>query len=132
KQADNTLVMCASSDSSTCDTNNWESGWIIFIDEDADNSLDGGEELVRVVTELAGDNTLRTTGFTNLGFLSFDNDGVPDAAGTFTLCDSRGADYAKASILTIVGHTRLGVDESSPLDGIVNTHLGSGVNALCP
>lgn len=134
KQSTNTLVMCASTDSVSCDTNNWENGWIIFIDADADNTLDVAEELVKVVTPLEGDNKLRTSGFTNLGHLTFDKNGMPDSSGTFTLCDDRGVTFAKAAILSIVGHTRLGVDEDTVPDEIVNVDSGAsgGVNVICP
>lgn len=158
KRPNATITLCASTNSTAaipnCNTSNWEAGWIIFSDANADkvlnvtnedvngNSiLDAGEdlngngildsatdELLQIGTVLAGGNTLRTIGFTNADAVQFNASGLPDSAGTFVLCNSEGATKAKAVAVGIVGRTRLAVDENT--DNIVNGQ--SGANVTCP
>lgn len=159
KRPNVTITLCASSSTNSaspaCDTNNWEEGWIVFSDLNADQRLDNIEEdlngnlvldpgedlngnglldsatddLLRIGEPLSGDNTLRTTGFPNLGFIQFDSSAAPGSSGTFVLCDVRGATSAKAIIMSVIGHIRTAIDET-PTDGTVNNHLG--VNVTCP
>ena len=158
KRPNTTITLCGSNDPTAatpvCNTSNWEAGWLIFSDANADkvlnvtnedlngNSiLDAGEdingngildsatdELLQLGTPLAGGNTLRTTGFTSSDSLQFNATGLPDSAGTFVLCDSKGVTKAKAVAVGIIGRTRLAVDEDT--DNIVNDQ--SGANVTCP
>lgn len=132
------VTLCASSDAATCNTSNWESGWLIFTD--ANNSgnavLDGTDELILVQEAFEGGNTLRESGFNfgGSGRLQFSSTGflygTSPTSGTLTLCDDRGVSYAKAVIVTIAGVSRLGTDEDG--NGIVDDHQGSGNDVTCP
>ena len=134
------VTLCASDNGSNCNSSNWEAGWILF--SDATNSgnkiIDGSDQLLLYQEPLAGGNTLRATGFSGLGLgvLQFNSTGFlfasSPAPGTFTLCDDRGASYAKAIIVNISGVSRLAVDESSTPDGILNDHSGSLGDLSCP
>lgn len=128
KRQATTITLCASETSDLpapeCDSNNWEDGWIIFTDDNADRTIDAGADiLIKRGEELTGGNTLRTAA----GFISFAA-GVPDASGTFTLCDDRGAEKAKAMAFSAVGQTRKTVDQDDT--GFVNDH--AGVDIICP
>jgi type IV fimbrial biogenesis protein FimT len=49
------VVMCTSADGATCaGTTNWMQGWIVFVDDDADATLDGGETILATRGALAG------------------------------------------------------------------------------
>ena len=85
KRTATTITVCGSSDEATCNTNNWESGWLVMSDVDGNQTLDAGDELLRVGPPLTGGNTLRTLGFGNPGFIQFDAAGSPGSAGTFIL-----------------------------------------------
>ncbi|KZY50033.1 MULTISPECIES: GspH/FimT family protein [unclassified Oleiphilus] len=154
------ITLCASKSTNTgspaCDTNNWEEGWFIMSDLDGDqvlnnfnedvndnNILDPGEdldgdglldtandELLRIGEQLSGDNTMRTLGFLNAGFIQFDSNGVPGSSGTIIICDSRGVTEANAIVMSAIGHTRVARDEESSADNIVNDHRGT--NIVCP
>jgi type IV fimbrial biogenesis protein FimT len=154
-----TITLCAStttnSASPSCDTDDWENGWFIMTDWDADQQLDNvdedvngdgvldpGEdlngngvldtatdELLRVGDDLSGSNTMRTFGFPNAGAVQFDPDGLPNSSGTFVICDARGEEEAKAIIISVIGHIRAAVDDDQS-DDIVNNH--EGVNVECP
>jgi len=130
KRTATTITVCGSTDEVTCDTANWESGWLVMSDVDGDRTLDAGDGdvLLRVGPALSGGNTLRTLGFGNTGFIQFDSAGSPGSAGTFTLCDDRGATEAKALVLSIVGQSRAAVDEDA--NSIVNSHAGGDIT--CP
>jgi len=130
KRTGTTITVCGSTDEATCNTSNWESGWLVINDVDGDRTIDAGDgdALLRVGPALAGGNTLRTLGFGNAGFIQFDDSGAPGSAGTFILCDDRGATEAKAIVLSIVGQSRAAVDQDT--SSIVNSHTGGDVT--CP
>lgn len=134
------VTLCASDNGANCNSTNWEAGWILF--SDANNSgnaiIDGADQLLLYQEPLIGGNTLRATGFSgsNLGVLQFSSTGFilasSPAPGTFTLCDDRGATFAKAIVVNISGVSRLAVDEDSAPDSIVNDHSGSAGDITCP
>lgn len=165
KRPNTNITICATSNPNAsapqCNTTNWENSYLLFTDADADQVIDNinedlngngvldiGEdvnangildfatdELLQVGRELEGGNTLRTLGFPNAGFIQFDARGVPNSSGTLTICDERGADHAKAIVISVVGHVRVAVDQD-PLTvntgGTfpVNDHTGADVT--CP
>jgi len=130
------VTLCASSDSTTCDTSNWEAGWIIFTDSNGDEIVNGSDEILLVQEALEGNTSLRTSGFnfSGAGLFQYAATGFMLAsdpqAGTFTLCDDQGAASARAIVINISGVSRLATDENS--DGIVNNHTGSTGNISCP
>lgn len=133
KAASNTTI-CSSSNGSSCNGGaNWESGWIIFTDADADATLDAGDRLLRVNSGFEGV-TLRRSGFNYAaGQIHYNSSGellgnsaVP---GSFRLCSSDGnLTAARGIVIQISGSVRKMVDENS--DDIVNDH--SGGNIVCP
>jgi type IV fimbrial biogenesis protein FimT len=133
-------TLCASDNGSNCNTTNWEAGWILFSDSNNNGNavIDGADQLLLYQEPLVGGNTLRASGFSGsgLGVLQFSSTGfilaASPAPGTFTLCDDRGTSFAKAIVVNISGVSRLAVDESSTLDGIVNDHSGALGDISCP
>ena len=100
------VVVCPSTDSISCSGNDWATGWIVFSDSDADGSINGGEEVLRAMQQLEGLNTL-TSSIGNR--IIYDNRGfATSAAGTFSLCDSRGASNIKSISLSVTGRARQG------------------------
>lgn len=133
------VTLCASTDLSSCNTANWESGWIMFTDTNNNGNavIDGDDVLIQVHEPLEGGNTLRDANFNfSAGQLTFARDGFlhdPDPVpGTLTLCDDRGATEAKAIVVNISGTARHAIDESG--NGIVNSDVGSadGDSVTCP
>jgi len=84
---------------------NWQDGWIVFEDIDADGSLDAGETIIRVVNGLTAGTTLvfaagkNSITYNPTGFATGDN-------GTFRLCDSRGISSAKGLVISNSGRVR--------------------------
>ena len=97
-----TVTVCGSSDGSTCDTANWESGWIIFSDANHNATLESTDTLLKVFAAFNGPSTLRlsrsdlTTRLQYRPNGSLRNQVSPDASdsdrGTFTLCEKAGGD----------------------------------------
>lgn len=114
------VVMCPSGDAANCIENGqWEQGWIVFSDNDGNNSLDAGDgdSVLWVHDGLEGQVTLRTgnSPFTDGNFsktLAYLPSGVSRgggglATGTFRMCDQRGTDNSFAIIINNVGRVRV-------------------------
>ena len=73
------VTVCKSADQAACvTTGDWEQGWIVFLDENSDGTVDAGEEVLRVydspssniVTMTGGPNrmTYAASGFSSADF----------------------------------------------------------------
>lgn len=100
------VVVCASDSLNSCSSNNWASGWIIFVDADGNDDFSAGEEMLRQYEGLTGGNTLAST----VGsVVVYDERGfAPDAVGSFTLCDDRGDEHKKTISISATGRVRQG------------------------
>jgi len=90
---------------------NWENGWVVFVDANANAAVDGGEAVIGIGPALDGGNTLRSTTFST--YISFRHDGGSTSiagsglAGSFALCDSRGyGDNARAIAVSASGRMK--------------------------
>ncbi len=134
------VSMCPTLNDVDCSGSNWESGVLVFVDDGdgtgasaLDGSLDGNEELLRIVDAAPVDITIRTSGFVNNSSLVFTDSGrvLQGANGTFAICDGRGATSARGLIVEVSGQARLAVDTDS--NGIVQDHTASGgADLVCP
>lgn len=126
---------CGSTDSATCDTSNWESGWLVFVDDGAgagvanDGILNGSEEILRIGSAAKTDVSIRTVNFASTSAVSFTEDGLAASTGTFVICDARGATHASGLVLNRSGQTRLALD-STGTDKTVEDNSGTAVT--CP
>ena len=108
------VSLCVSNNSSTanpsCTGGNWQDGWIVYIDSDADNSFTAGEEVIRAQEALKVTNTLSTTGIGNQ--ITYDYRGFVNAAsvGSLELCDDRTGPHGKTLRITTTGRVRLESD----------------------
>ncbi|MBO6812529.1 MULTISPECIES: GspH/FimT family pseudopilin [Marinobacter] len=134
------VTACASTDSASCSGNAaWETGWIIFSDFDGDRSVDNGDgdEILKVGGALSGGNSFRIVDLTSDsgGFVQFASNGFPipsatgNTAGTFVICDERGAQRARAVVVNVSGQTRLARDTGGTA-GVLNDHDNADVT--CP
>lgn len=100
------VSLCPSDDGARCGPAGtpWQRGWIVFVntDRDAPAARDDDEELLRVYApwERGAVNANRAT----LSFRPFGQTGV---TATFTFCDDRGADGARAVIISQTGRPRV-------------------------
>ncbi len=118
-----TVTLCGSTDGATCDTANWESGWIVFTDRDKDNVVDNGDGdiLISRNTGLPAGLNLRAVEFDSASIVQYlpngqlrDTDLDGDADGTFQVCEKNG-DETKARVanITTLGRVAIGKDTDS-------------------
>ena len=130
------ISICGSSDGATCDTSDWEDGWLVFADVDRDGVFDAGDTKLRIVAALQDDYTLRLSNSDVASTLQYradgalrdrDSDGFD--RGTFTICDKSGsATKAKALNINILGRASKAQDTDT--NDIVEDILGADV--ACP
>jgi type IV fimbrial biogenesis protein FimT len=104
------ITVCPSTDSTDCENTGWDSGWIVFVDTDADQSIDAGEEIIHQSPAIGGF-SITSTEFDTF-FVYRPNGRVMEATtttnqGEFKFCDGRGSNYARALILDISGRPRV-------------------------
>ena len=68
-----TRVTVCPGTSSGCSGTQWENGWVVFNDTNANAAVDSGETVIGIGAALDGGNTLRTAAFTT--YISFRHDG---------------------------------------------------------
>ena len=104
------VIVCASSNMSSCSSNNWADGWIVFVDTDLNSDFSAGETMLRVQQPLTGGNTLiNSTG----SIVTYDSRGfAPNSSGSFALCDDRGATHIKSITISNTGRVRQGGSSS--------------------
>lgn len=135
------VTLCASSDQATCNTNNWESGYIMFSDDGSgtgaaagDRNRGGSEELLRVGGDAGAGITVRSVNFADaaaiidVGAILFNNRGYAEQQATLLICDARGANEAVGVVLNVSGQPRLATDNNA--NGTVEDHTGTEVT--CP
>lgn len=93
----NPVTVCISSNGTACTGGaNWENGWIVFNDVNGNAVVDGAL-IVRSRGAIGGGNTVRVTAGNVNNFILFTGNGFPRdtanniLAGTFSVCDARGA-----------------------------------------
>lgn len=130
------VTVCASNDGATC-SGTWEDGYIAFVDFDGDGSFDTGgtgPDDNMVIANVTGvtDISITLNATDASGRLRFDPQGTAlGNNGTFTVCDQRGANEARALFLSNAGSARNLEDTDD--DGIVNLPAaGGGGNVSCP
>jgi type IV fimbrial biogenesis protein FimT len=112
------VVLCKTGGRQSCTTaGDWQTGWIVFVnlDEDSPPVRDAPEPLVQVHAAVAKSKiTANRNSFTFRPFTSASTN------GTVTYCDTRGANAARAIIVSASGRPRM------------STRNGSGGVLKCP
>lgn len=99
-----TVAICPSSDGATCSGTIYDNGWIVFLNNDADNppAVDVGETILRTHSGTsASGSSLRATGITT--GVNFAPTGRASAGGTITYCDDRGVSKSGSVNVSRVG-----------------------------
>jgi type IV fimbrial biogenesis protein FimT len=121
----NYITLCRSNDGISCG-GDWTKGWIVFVDDDFDNTVDTDELILLVRGPVMSGNTVSF----NRSRVTYTGEGWARGGsnGTFTFCDNRGQTHARAVIISNSGRGRLAVDRNA--NGIVEN--GSNTNISCP
>ena len=115
------VVLCKSNDGASCSNEvAWNSGWIVFADEDNNHKVDINEPLISVQQALEGNMSLRYGETGAYSYVRYNASGEAWPGATFTFCDGRGAEKAKAVIVFWSGRPRVSTktSEGKPLQCI--------------
>ena len=112
------VTLCASNANGTqCgdSAHQWEKGWILFVDEDRDDTVDAGEEVIQYHKPLAGNLTIRGTAGVDEAVTFFPSGRTSiSSTQTLILCDYRGfGDDAKGLVVSILGRASIMAAEST-------------------
>ncbi|KEQ15014.1 GspH/FimT family pseudopilin [Endozoicomonas numazuensis] len=101
------VSICKSSNGSGCDNSltNWNTGWLVFEDEDADGILEAGDQLIRVFDDA---DSLVSVQWNNGNTLGFNHHGQARQAGSFTLCEANSNGFEiRQIVLSMTGRARV-------------------------
>jgi type IV fimbrial biogenesis protein FimT len=94
--------ICGSTDQTTCNTNSWEQGAIVFHDNDGNGSA-AAAEMVRVMPAVTNGNTIRGAN----GAISFLTDGTLVVGAMLRICDDRAELSSRQIRLNTSGQSRI-------------------------
>ena len=104
------MTMCKSANTDTanptCTTNGtWDSGWIVFADENANGAVDAGEDLLRIGEQFKDGYTLDgSLAFNDL--VVFQPTGVTPSQGFFVMCKDNDSKYSNVLVITVTGRIK--------------------------
>ena len=124
------VTVCKSASGTSCTTaGNWEDGWIVFVDGNANAVVDAGDTVVRATPALMPGYTLRaTTTFANA--ITFKGDGSAQGAGFFVLCRNSSTAQAKGINVNLVGRIANAADANN--NGIPEDDTGGDYATCAP
>lgn len=131
------VSMCPTVDTASCSGSNWETGWLLFVDNGIgsggaplDGTLNGNEELLRIGSPSPVGVTIRSVNFPATSAVVFQDSGrvLQNVSGTLTICDVRGANDARGIIVEVSGQGRLAVDTDA--NGVDEDDAGTPL--ACP
>jgi len=113
------VTVCKSSNGTSCTNGGrWKDGWIVFANEGVVNlnKIDAGDEVIRIYPKLHDSIDVTPSG-TIGNFISFRPSGtigtnIANTSGTMTVCDERGAAYARGILVEATGRWRISKDYS--------------------
>ncbi len=152
-----TTTVCASTTTPTpvaytCNgTNQFEDGYIVMLDADADGNVDPGDVVLRISEPDMGSATLRGRDSLNVAVtrVSFDSTGQTTGLSAnggvrFTYCDSRvlspaspaepgGATTIRATIMTFTGHAKTSRDgaDADEIHEVRGVNIGTALSPGC-
>lgn len=111
-----TVILCRSANPTAAvpscggTSNNWSSGWLVFVSGDTNNDYDDGvDTLLRASNDIAGEVTVKTNAVSNSD-LVYKADGTIDMGGgtaAFAVCDDRGEGHGNQLQVGPTGRPRL-------------------------
>jgi type IV fimbrial biogenesis protein FimT len=98
------VSVCSRATNATCAANTtWDNGWLVFVDNNGDGTVNGADAVLQVRALLEGDNTLRAGALNNVTFRNTGNQDITGALDTFRLCDTRGTANGRSITITMQG-----------------------------
>lgn len=122
------VTICASSDQTACNSNNWHLGRLVFMDVNGNGGVDAGDTLLKVFAGSEANISIVSAVFTNAGFIVYNANGTVNQVGTLFVCDARGESFARGVSIPLIGMPQRAHD--SDADGTINDISGTEVD--CP
>ena len=114
------VTLCPSTTLTSCGASGtqWERGWIAFVDNNNNQTVDVGDVVLRASPALTTGYTLRATSGTTLpSYVTINPKGQISATGQFVLCQVGQINPARAILLSTVGRISLADDHNGvPVD----------------
>lgn len=111
-----TAVLCKSNDGNTCDGNTeWKNGWILFLDEDGDNTLNDNERIIRAQGESNDGLDLKFRPL-NADSIGFKPNGQINKSGRFCFRNAHNEANSRAVIIYRTGRIRTEARDSTNND----------------
>lgn len=112
-------ALCPSVDGRNCTNgSNWEAGYLLYIDRNANNKVDADEFVVKIF-EATNQMRLRTS--PGRDHVRYTSSGLaPGSNATFTLCHVRGPGTPRTVVISIAGRVR------------TSAHMPGGGAIVCP
>lgn len=82
------VSLCASSDGGSCNTENWGSGWVAFVDKDSNGAIDATDTIIKSGSAINSSLQVSENGLASPGLVVFLPDGSISASFTMTFCVS--------------------------------------------
>ena len=122
------VTICHSSDQVTC-SGSWDTGWIVFEDQNHNGDIDSGDELIKS-SRLNKGFTLDWRAFGSNNYIRFTANGITlQQNGSFTVCPTNGDNrYARQLVLSKTARLRIIQDTNH--DGIYEDVHGDPIQ--CP
>jgi len=102
------VVICKSMNGQSCtNEGRWDSGWIIYADDNHNRKRDADEELVHVHGKTASGFIITYSAFGSRNYVAYRPTGYTRTNGTFYICKPEDQKRSKALVLTKTGRVRL-------------------------
>jgi type IV fimbrial biogenesis protein FimT len=102
------VSVCSRASNTACAASTtWDGGWLVFVDNNGDGTVNGADVVLQVRAPLEGGNTLRAGAYQ---FVTFQSTGflpAGTASDTLRLCDSRGMNANDPRSITITMQGRV-------------------------
>ena len=105
------VSVCQTADGSECTDDNWANGWMVFVDGETEGRLDDDDTVLQIFPPVDNDTTLTSAVFPE--YIAYLSDGTANTAGSFTMCDDRGSDYAVSLCVAATGRLNAVRDDCS-------------------
>jgi type IV fimbrial biogenesis protein FimT len=125
------VTVCASAAQTACGPNGtqWEQGWIVFVDKNNNQTVDGGEDILRATPALVSGYTLRATSSTTLtSYITINPKGQASATGIFILCEASALNPSRAVIVSTAGRISMAADHN----GVAVDASGADITTCIP
>lgn len=103
-----TVTACISTDQATCSTaenGSWQQGWIVFSDQNSDQTVDAGDAILRVAKPFSSTDTFVASG--SVSAISFNREGFATGIPNGTVVSLHDATantvWTRCLIITLVG-----------------------------